>query len=229
MKALTVLFIKTLSVLLLSCLWPVLGQAKTLKVAVLDTGLFIEASKAKICPDGHIDTTGEGINDYHGHGTNIVSLIDQHAGNSDYCIVIVKVFPKRMKYDDKGNTSLGFQYALSKKFDIINYSGGGKEPLPIEESIVKKFLEQGGIIVAAAGNNGSNLDKKCNFFVACYDNRIFTVGAYDKQGKKLKGTNFGKYIKFWELGERVGAPRMSGTSQATAIKTGKIIKSLQSK
>ena len=67
-----------------------------------------------------------------------------------------------------------------------------------------------------------NLDKKCNIYPACYDKRIIMVSR-SEIGKKC---GYGKRVTILENGTDIKGfgIAMSGTSQATAVVTGKIIK-----
>ena len=125
-------------------------------------------------------------------------------------------------------------YAIVLKVDIINISAGGKEFSLAESAIIKKALDSKITVVAAAGNNFVNLDKECNFFPACYDERIIVVGNLNKDKSIADTSNYGNYVKKWEVGQNVlsdapngGEQYKSGTSQAAAIVTGKIVKTLK--
>jgi hypothetical protein len=93
-----------------------------------------------------------------------------------------------------------------------------------EFDVIKKFIINGGVLTVAAGNNSSNLDKKCNAFPACYRKLLpyknfHVVGASD-----TGSSNYGKVVTDIEKGSNVGFPVMSGTSQASAVKMSKILK-----
>lgn len=213
-------WISFILILLFTCV----SQAKQLRVAVIDTGLDRQYhNQARLCPTGHkIFTTDKTLHDRVGHGTNVTGLITKHAGNSDYCIILIKFFSK-----ERQNTfytliqALG--YANKLKPDIISLSGGGKVPSIHEKFIVKHILKNNIKLVVAAGNNGDNLDKNCNYFPACYDKRILVIGALD-----IRSSNRGNIVDYYVSGkDKVGfGVTMSGTSQATAIFTGKLIRKM---
>jgi hypothetical protein len=58
-----------------------------------------------------------------------------------------------------------------------------------------------------------------------YDKRTVVVGSLDNNGKKMESSNFGSAVSRWELGLNVIGYGiiMSGTSQAAAVATGKIV------
>lgn len=213
---------------------------RTLIVAVIDTGLGINSlsEKAKLCKYGHKDFTKSKVFvklkktvdpipvDDNSHGTNIAGIIQKYAGDADYCIVIIKYYSKSGSGEDNiENTINAIEYATDIRADFINYSSGGHYYSRLEDIAIKRFLNQGGTFVAAAGNDHCDIDKK-PYYPAMNDRRIVSVGALDEVGNIASYSNFGKSVKRWELGNQVNGFGiiMSGTSQATAITTGKLVR-----
>jgi hypothetical protein len=111
----------------------------------------------------------------------------------------------------------------------------GGAAIPEETRLLSQALDQGVTIFVAAGNGEAvrsgysvvvkpiNLDQRCEAFPACADPRLRVVSAYD-----LTRANFGKIVDIWESGLRKvgGGLSLSGTSQATAIATGKYVRNL---
>ena len=96
----------------------------------------------------------------------------------------------------------------------------------MEKAAVKRFLDHSGKIIAAAGNEHASLELAENaYFPALYDKRIIVVGNNTKDGVRSNSSNYGEPVTRWEVGEDVEAYGivMTGTSQATAVATGKII------
>ena len=85
-------------------------------------------------------------------------------------------------------------------------------------------------IIAAAGNEKSDIDQKKNaYYPASYGiSNIITVGAHDEYNKIITSSNWGpKSVDIAAPGYRIrsatpgnGAAYMTGTSQATAFVTG---------
>lgn len=206
------------------------AEAKTLRVAILDTGINMYLqNKLPVCEVQ--DVTGYGITDTHGHGSHIAAIVADRAGNTKYCLVIVKFFDKSMSKEQTSFYSIkGLKWVLNNKIDILNYSGGGIYPMKEERELITKLLDSGVIINAAAGNESTELNDKDGFYPASYDKRINVVGSLDKSGKKLDSSNWGDPVKFWRLGEISieTSPEvysyMQGTSQATAVFTGEMIR-----
>jgi hypothetical protein len=219
------------------------GCKKPTIVAVLDSGFGFKdlGHEAKLCKYGHKDfsmdrqfsvsynTVDPVPKDTHSHGTNIAGIIDGYAkkANTNYCLVIIKYFSAFQTGQQNLSASIeAIKFATSIKADYINYSGGGPASSESERLAVIQFLNGGGKFVAAAGNEKSDLDLPENkYYPAVYDPRIVVVGNLDNDGKIALSSNYGRYVKQWEVGTNVEAFGlvMTGTSQATAVKTGKMI------
>ena len=207
--------------------------ADTLKIAVVDSGLNFNDLRFNkhLCQTGSKDFTGEGLSDTNGHGTAIVSLIEEYAGDSDYCIVILKYY----SVTSPGQVNLMHEIeALTEATligaNIVNLSGGGPD-FNEEEYLVLKNNPNTTFVVAA-GNDGLNIDVPGNeYFPASYrlKNQI-VVGNVDEKNKKAPSSNYGTTGTAVEIGEDILAARIigygiiGGTSISTAIHTGKLIK-----
>jgi subtilisin family serine protease len=236
-----------------------LANSALIKIAVIDTGFGFGniGHSVHLCKYGHKDftTTQRLITGYdtkdpvpldeHGHGTNIAGIIDQYAGDQNFCLVILKYFTeKNSGPENLRSSNEAIKYAKQIGVDVINYSGGGVVRSVEEELLIKGFLDGGGTFVAAAGNEGINSDF-FHFYPADYDDRIVSVGALKVDIEKVpvkerdenmrdyrtKVSNYGKSVKRWELGKNVVFENyaMTGTSQATAIATGKIVNKMTTK
>jgi subtilisin family serine protease len=217
---------------------------KTLRVAIVDTGLDITDSRFEghICPAGHKDFTGTGLQDIHSHGTFIAGLIEQNAGPGNYCFLIYKYYlesnPGSVNLD---NEVLALQEAVDNGADIVNFSGGGpifdeKEFLVIKNNPKVKF-------VVAAGNDGQNLDLVYNAFypASYYLKNEVVVGNVDILGNRVPSSNYGSKVVNTQNGDNVKSflpPKlcqdlnpncegyMTGTSMSTAVKTGKLVRKI---
>lgn len=162
------------------------------------------------------------------HGTNIAWLISDHIGENykkDFCLIIINYYTGDPDTMNAKNSNKALLYAISVGAQYINYSGGGVGEIPEETRIVKLALNRGIVFVAAAGNEKKNF-KDQKYFPALSDSRVIVVGALDKKGNIASFSNFGQQVDVWEEGVDVvaGGVKLSGTSQATAVATGKIVK-----
>ena len=235
--------------IILSCS---IAHAKQLVVAVIDTGIDVSLlNKNTFCKTGHKFFAGTSLMDNHGHGTHVSYLIDQYAknvilGNStisqlesakvNYCQIIIKFYDPNDNQNSHLSMTKSIKWAIQQKVDIINISGGGRMFVPDEHKAIIEALNKGIVVVAAAGNDSSNLGRS-TYYPAMYDKRIYVVGNIVNNSRIIARTsNYGKPVNSWEIGENVlsrfpnnSVGYLSGTSQATAIRTGKIVRKVMMK
>ena len=205
-------------------------SAETRKVvAVVDTGLpYNNKIIPYLCKDLQFDVTGYGIEDYHGHGTNIIGLIAKTLNPKTHCISMIKWYHTA---NDKVSSKVlnervvKFSEILIKAHpSIVNLSLDGDNFVQEELNAYKLLLSRGTHIVVAAGNSGKNLDTSCDTYPACYgilNRRFHVVGALG-----AKYSNFGGPITevlpgSYQCG--MFGTCMSGTSQAAANLSAKLV------
>lgn len=220
---------------LLLLLIPVRALSKTLTIAVIDTG--VDRDNSKLCKTGHksfVDGDPDALDDKVGHGTHVAGTIAINGGNHDYCLVSLKFYGTAQSYSENLiSMRKALQYAINIKVDFINISGGGA-PFDAEEyRILRRAVKKNITTVVAAGNENTNLDTACTFFPACYDLPLIVVGNLRAtiNFERSPSSNYGKRVNVWEVGTDVlsSLPHghmgyMSGTSQAAAVATGKMIR-----
>lgn len=218
-----------------------------IRVAIIDSGLDFNNTQAPICPIGSRDFSGEGIRDYIGHGSHISDLIDQYAKarvrsrtnatisikpyKVDYCQVILKYTHIKDNKLDMASSIEALSEALRLNVDIINYSGGGGGYNVEESRLIKLAISKGIKVIVAAGNDGKELGSLgYDYYPAMYGNGVVVVGSKTGFGGRANYSNYGRLVNVWEFGSSRLAlgldgnlMYLSGTSQATAIHTGKVI------
>lgn len=209
--------------------------AAIIQIGIIDSGITPIDNSLPFCGPGSLVTlTTDGtIKDNSGHGTNIAYLIKKQINpkfKGQWCLHIIKVF-NPTKMDEQLailNTSTAFLILQRKFVDVINYSAGGPTYYEMENQILKFLLSNEIPIFVAAGNNKQNLDTRCGYFPACYDPRIIMVGNLMNPLVRHWSSNYGSRVTIWENGtnQTAGGSTLTGTSQATAIATGKYINCL---
>lgn len=198
---------------------------RTVRVAVIDTGLAPSPETLPLCR-ATIDLTGTGPVDrtVTRHGTNVAGLIARTAAGTNFCITMFKVF------DGKKASYPAYIRALALiaqgKYDVVNLSLSGTGYEKVEVLLLQRILNSGTVVIAAAGNARAYLGRTCNTYPACADPRITVVGAYD-----MAGSGWGPVVDVWGTGlnQCAGGVCLSGTSQATALHTGRVVNELGNK
>ena len=224
--------------------WKHYKKKKEIVVAVVDTGIdpihpFLE--KNIFVESGKVDESNFGMDfskdkkikgaptDQHGHGTHVSGIIKSIY--PDVKILALKYYnPTASGLDNLNSTVEALRYAVDNNVDVINYSGGGPEAAVEELRILKEAERKGILVVAAAGNEESNIDdKRKAYFPASYGlKNIISVTAYDEDLKILSSSNYGRQsVDIFAPGYRIKsslqngrAGYLTGTSQATAFVTG---------
>jgi subtilisin family serine protease len=223
--------------------WTRFAKNKDIVVAVVDTGIQgnhpflinnIHVVKGKNSNNNYgVDfSTGRATStpdDQHGHGTHVAGIVKSIF--PDVKILALKYYnPKASGQANLDATIKALQYAVDNNVDVINYSGGGPEASVEELRVLKAAEKKGILVIAAAGNEHSNIDDKRHaYYPASYGlSNIITVGAHDDGLNIISSSNYGKNsVDIAAPGHRIrsaipqnGAGYMTGTSQATAFVTG---------
>jgi subtilisin family serine protease len=223
--------------------WKAFTKKKDIVVAVIDTGIDPNHPHIKnnlYAVDGKAGKSNYGVdfstkrpttkpNDTHGHGTHVSGIIKSIF--PEVKLLVLKYYnPQASGQENLNSTIKALEYAVDNNVDIINYSGGGPEPSIEELKVLRKAEAKGILIVAAAGNERSNIDDKRHaYYPASYGlDNIISVSAHDKSIKIIPSSNWGRlsvdlaapghHIKSSIPGGKAGY--MTGTSQATAFVTG---------
>lgn len=225
--------------------WKSFKKKKEVVVAVVDTGidyghpflkdnLYLPGNKKINAKNYGMDFSKGSKNkfgprDTHGHGTHISGII--RSIFPDVKILSLKYYNPRVKNKDNLDATVkALEYAIDQNVDIINYSSGGAGASIEELRVLKKAEKKGILVVAAAGNEASNIDIKDNYyFPASYRlENMITVINHDKKGKLNVSSNWGVNSadlsapgsKIKSAFPKATSGYLTGTSQATAFVSG---------
>ncbi|WP_394175888.1 S8 family serine peptidase [Thalassotalea litorea] len=193
-------------------------------VAVLDTGVdethpdLVE----NLLPGYNAVSNNSDLTDIHGHGTKVSGVIAATSNNNIGVTSIAwdsKILPIKVSERSDGVASFldiadALVYAADNGADIANISYRVTQSSTITNA-AKYFYEKGGLVVAAAGNNGSDQN--------CSDNQyIITVSATTSKDALASWSNFGNCIDVSAPGSGIqtttkngGYGSVSGTSFAS--------------
>lgn len=153
--------------------WGNFKKNKDVVVAVIDTGIqgdhpFLKdnihvTSGSRGTANYGIDFSGEKVTntpfDQHGHGTHVAGIVKSIF--PEVKLLALKYYnPKATGQANLDATIKALKYAVDNNVDVINYSGGGPEASVEELRILKEAEKKGILVIAAAGNERSNIDDK---------------------------------------------------------------------
>ncbi|WP_278382503.1 S8 family serine peptidase [Clostridium tyrobutyricum] len=214
--------------------WSNISQKKTVKIAVVDTGVDYNNSllKGKIdVSDGYnfISNNSNAMDDS-GHGTGVTGIIATNSnvkgkdligvtGNLNVEIIPVKVLDSSGT-GDSDIIAEGIQYAADKGADIINLSFGGKGSAPEIDSAIQYAKSKGSFVVAAAGNDNADVKD----YSPASNSNVFTVSALNMRNSKSYYSNYGYNVQGAAPGDNILSVElnnqyyfMTGTSMASPI------------
>jgi len=211
-------------------LWQITTGSPEILIAVLDTGIdqSHEDLKGKVMAE--VDFTDSPTpDDIHGHGTHVAGLIAASSNNSiGICGVAPQCRLMNVKVaDDKGRcqpsaVAEGIIWAVDNGASVINISVELREPLPELEEAVDYAWNKGVVVIAAAGNDGSQLP----VYPAYYENCL-AVAATRQNDTLAPLSNYGEWVDVAAPGFNIYSTLpddsydyKSGTSFATAYVSG---------
>ncbi|HEX7126289.1 MAG TPA: S8 family peptidase [Thermodesulfobacteriota bacterium] len=185
--------------------WDLETDCSSVVVAVLDTG--VNYDHEDLAPnmwnglpnhgDDFIDGDGDPM-DEHGHGTHVAGTIgavgNNGIGTTGVCWRVQLMAVRVLDAAGSGTTAsiaAGIDFAVTEGAKVINLSLGGPSSDAVLSSAILRARDEGVVVVAAAGNEGSNNNTSprypCNF---AHDN-IVCVAALDQAYGLASFSNYG--------------------------------------
>jgi hypothetical protein len=209
------------------------------KVAVIDTGVTtIPELSGQIITGYNFINNSNNANDDNGHGTFVTSIIASRVNNSAGIAGVndrVHIVPiKILDSDGKGFLSdliKGIQYAIDQNVNIINLSLASTSFSPVLNNIIELAYQRGIIVVAAAGNSGTDITSPSVSPLNNDGNKnwVIGVGAIDNRNNRPSYSNYGLGVDVVAPGDKIIGYNQnneleyrSGTSMAAAVVTGVI-------
>jgi subtilisin family serine protease len=210
--------------------WDATRGASTVVVAVLDTGVDAshpDLAGATVPGRDLVDDDADPADDA-GHGTAVAGIIaartNNHEGQAGMCwvcsIMPVKVLDSR----GSGKTSTiaaGIVWAVDRRARVINMSLGGPAGSMAMQAAVEYAATKGVLVVAAAGNSGSDTP----FYPAAYTG-VLSVGGTTSSDTRYSWSSYGSWVLLTAPGCNTapdlggGYVEFCGTSSATPVVAG---------
>ena len=157
------------------------------------------------------------------HGTHCAGIAGAATNNNLGLASLgsgVKIMPLKATANNTNNSSIithgwqGVEYAIQKNADIISISWGSTAYSSVYENLVTYAVNQGIVIVAAAGN--SNSDQP--LYPAAYG-PVIAVAACENNGIKASYSNYGTWIDITAPGSMIKSS-LASANNAYGIKSG---------
>jgi hypothetical protein len=212
--------------------WSIGAESAPMVVAVLDTG--VEAAhpdlEGAVLPGRNVltglaDTSDRGET---GHGTSVAGIVGARANNGAgiagvcwWCSILPAVVLDEGGSGHASDVAEGIVWATDNGADVINLSLGGPGPMRAVEAAVEYARDAGVVVVAAAGNAGSETE----MYPAAYDG-VVGVAATDPADALYWWSNRGSWVDLAAPGCNVSTllggqyGTVCGTSAATPVVAG---------
>jgi subtilisin family serine protease len=167
------------------------------------------------------------------HGTHVAGTTGAQSNNSIGVASIgygISIMPVKSTRNSAGSNSItngydGIYYAAVNNADVINCSWGGTGYSTTGQNIVNFAWNNGSIVVAAAGNDGTNNDSSPHY--PSNLNNVISVASTTTGDVKSSFSNYGNTVDISAPGSNIRSTvptnnyaSMSGTSMATPMVSG---------
>jgi thermitase len=213
--------------------WDLAAGSSAVTIAVVDSGVDL----------AHVDLAGKILpgydfinNDavpqddfYLSHGTHVAGIAAAITDNGTGVAGVswgARLLPVKV-LDSSGNgtsagVAEGITWAVDHGAQVINLSLGGPDPSTVLEDAVNYAYGQGVVVVAAAGNFGTNAP----FYPASYAH-VIAVAATDSSNNRYANSDFGSWVDLAAPGVSVFSTlrnntygNLTGTSMASPFVAG---------
>jgi thermitase len=202
----------------------------TAKVAIVDSGVNSKHPDIGRIIAQRDFVEGDSVaDDDNGHGTHVTgiagALTDNGKGVAGGCfeceLLIAKVMGP-IGFTTDSRIVEGINWSVNYGADVVNLSLGGSGDSSVLRTAVNRAYSQGAVMVAAAGNEGTNVPQ----YPAAYS-KVIAVSATTTDGRLARFSNRGDWVDLAAPGTDIlstsksgGYHRMSGTSMSAPLVSG---------
>jgi thermitase len=187
--------------------WAIATPQRTVYLAIIDTGVDAThpdlAQRVRRYSNGTVYGYNTQLNnanthDFHGHGTHCAGIAAAHTGNGVGIAGVASTAPVQIMpvkvLNDQGigtmtDVARGIIWAADNGAHVLSLSLGGNAGTQQLADAVNYAWNRGCVVVAAAGNNGSNAP----FYPAAYENAL-AVAASDPNDRLTDFSQYGTWV-----------------------------------
>jgi len=189
-----------------------LPDARTVKVAVLDTGVDITHPELENIVQTYIHDRVSAL-DIVGHGTHVCGILSAESNNNvgiaGVCqcdLSVWKIFDDTPDpsdgeyYVDEVNYQRALNAVRNAGMRVVSLSIGGTDRTRTEDTLFKRLINAGTVVVAAMGNgfkDGNPVE-----YPAAYSG-VIGVGATGRSNRRADFSNTGRHIKICAPGVNI--------------------------
>ncbi|OEH86708.1 hypothetical protein BHU72_00065 [Desulfuribacillus stibiiarsenatis] len=195
--------------------WTLSKGNSNIIIAILDTGVDLESPDlaANLVPGYNVLKPELPPKDDYGHGTQVASILGSIGNNQlggagvlwNAKIMPIKVLDRGGEGDDY-SIGQGIRYAVRNGAKVIVLSLGDRLYSKHMDEAVRFAENEGVLLVAATGNNGSTVNYPAAFPT------VLAVGAFDQNYKVPAYSNFGPEIDVVAPGQDIYTTTLRGQS-----------------
>jgi thermitase len=196
--------------------WAIAAPQRTVYIAIIDTG--VDANHPDLSQRMRRNSNGTvygynaqlnnaNTNDFHGHGTHCAGIAAAQTANGVGIAGVAGTAPVQMMpvkvLNDQGfgtmsDVARGITWAADNGAHVLSLSLGGNAGTQQLADAVNYAWNRGCLVVAAAGNNGSNAP----FYPAFYENAL-AVAASDPDDRLTNFSQYGAWVDIAAPGSNI--------------------------
>jgi thermitase len=196
--------------------WAIAAPQRTVYIAIIDTG--VDANHPDLSQRMRRNSNGTvygynaqlnnaNTNDFHGHGTHCAGIAAAQTANGVGIAGVAGTAPVQMMpvkvLNDQGfgtmsDVARGITWAADNGAHVLSLSLGGTAGTQQLADAVNYAWNRGCLVVAAAGNNGSNAP----FYPAFYENAL-AVAASDPDDRLTNFSQYGAWVDIAAPGSNI--------------------------